>query len=375
MEARWHTRYRGGEKLLEWVADNAALTTAVAQFEDRVALDTEFIRTHTYYPMPGLYQVASGDRVFLLDPLGIDDWQPLIEYLRDPHTTKIMHACLEDLELLHNHLGVSPRNVFDTQYANAFLSPDFSLSYAALVERLLGISLEKHETRSNWLQRPLSDEQIRYAIDDVTHLLRLYQSLSDDLESLGRSAWFGADMRDRSEYQVSEPTLYYRNVKKAWQLSDQQLAVLQTLCAWREDTARSENVPRNRVIWDEHLFGFARIDALSTEHVRQALPNGVARRYAQPLVDQHRVGRDAQAPEPLPRPLTPAQGAVLKALRNVARETAVNLNLAPELLARKRDLEYCVRHHAQRAELSPHYGDWRGELVADPFMDILQPLR
>jgi len=361
--------------LPEWISDNAGLAVAVEQWQDQIALDTEFIRTHTYFPMPGLYQVASGDRVHLIDPLSIDDWRPFVAYLCDPHTTKIMHACLEDLELLHHHLGVSPRNVFDTQYANAFLSPDFSLSYAGLVKRLLGVSLEKHETRSNWLQRPLSEDQVRYAVDDVTHLLPLYQQLTDELETLGRTDWFGTDMRVRSDYRPSEPMQYYRNVKKAWQLPDQQLAVLQTLCTWREDTARNENVPRNRVIWDEHLYGFARVDSLNSEHVKRVLPHGVARRYTQPLLDQHRRGRQAQAPDPLPRPLTSAQGAVLKALRDVARQAAVSLNIAPELLARKKDLEFCVRHHSQSEELSPHYSSWRGELVADPFLDILQPVR
>jgi ribonuclease D len=358
--------------LVEWIADNQSLASAVAQWHDHIALDTEFIRTNTYYPMPGLYQIATGENDYLIDPLCIDEWQPFKDYLVDPHTTKIMHACLEDLELLHHHLGVNPQNVFDTQYANAFLSTDFSLSYAALVERAVGVELLKHETRSNWLQRPLSDEQLKYAVEDVTYLLAMYSALVSSLEELGRDAWFGEDMRERARYEPSEPMQYYRNVKKAWQLPKQQLAVLQTLCAWREDTARTENVPRSRVIWDDHLFEFARVEALATDHVHRALPRGVARRYADLLVEHHRIGRSSEAPGPLPRPLTSAQGTTLKSLRSVARSKAETLGIAPELLARKRDLEHCIRHHAECAELSPHYSAWRGELVGAPFLDVLE---
>jgi len=358
--------------LFEWIADDQALASAVARWQDPIALDTEFIRTNTYYPMPGLYQIASGKDVYLIDPLAIENWKPFTDYLINPAKIKIMHACLEDLELLHHHLGISPQNIFDTQYANAFVSSDFSLSYAALVERCVGVALLKHETRSNWLQRPLSDEQIKYAVEDVTFLQAIYEQLATSLERLGRTDWFGSDMRSRADYQPNEPMEYYRNVKKAWQLPAQQLAILRTLCAWREGTARTEDVPRNRVIWDDHLFDFARIEMLTTDHVRQVLPRSVARRYADSLVDSHQAGRAAHSPQPLPRPLTSAQGATLKSLRVVARSKAESLGLAPELLARKRELESCIRHHAQCSELSPHYLSWRAELVGVSFLSVLE---
>lgn len=379
MAAPWLMPYRDAEVLLDtdlhpevvWVADDESLARAVAQWPQHIALDTEFIRTSTYYPMPGLYQVAAGSLVYLIDPLSVDQWQPFIDYLTDAQTIKIMHACLEDLELLHHHLGVSPINIFDTQYANAFLSEDFSLSYAALVERRLGVALEKHQTRSNWLQRPLSNEQIRYAVEDVTFLLPLFEQMRNALHELGRHQWFVADMTGRSNYQPSDPAMYYRNVKKAWKLQGPELAALRALCAWREETARSENVPRNRVIWDDHLYNFASISELKVGHIRRALPHGVARRYGEVLVDQHRQGREAGVPEALPSPLSSQQGAVLKLLRDVARRKAASLGVAAELLARKKDLESCVRHHADHASLSAYYLDWRAELVAEPFMEIL----
>ena len=214
----WRTRYRDVVQLgshtltctAHWVASDEQLAAAVSTWQPQIALDTEFIRTNTYYPMPGLYQVASGQDVFLLDPLNINDWQPFINFLTSTDTVKVMHACLEDLELLHHHLGVVPQNVFDTQYANAFLSDKFSLSYTALVKHLLDESLEQHQTRSNWLQRPLTDEQLHYAQEDVTFLLPMYQRLSEALQDMGRSHWFAvmkamvrraktdSDIRDRT---------------------------------------------------------------------------------------------------------------------------------------------------------------------------------
>ena len=358
--------------MAEWIASDAQLRDAVASWPAVIGLDTEFLRTSTYYPKPGLYQVAAGDQVYLIDPLAIESWQPLVDYLVSERTVKVMHACLEDLELLHHHLGISPRNVFDTQFANAFASENFSLSYAALVERVLGVSLPKHETRSNWLQRPLSDDQIRYAVEDVIYLAPLYEHLQEKLQADARYAWFVQEMSLRGAYVPPEPLQYYRGVKKAWQLGAEQLAVLQMLCAWRENTARSEDVPRNRVVWDDHLYAFSRIRELELEHVHTNLPRGIARRYAEALLEAHNVGRRSAHPEPLPRPLTTAQGKLVKQLREIAGNVADQLGVAPELLSRRRDIEACVRHFSSTQQLSDHYLGWREGLVAERFLEVLQ---
>ncbi|MCZ6854012.1 MAG: ribonuclease D, partial [Gammaproteobacteria bacterium] len=182
--------YKGDALSVEWVASNASLSRVIDGWDSRIGIDTEFLRTNTFYPIPGLYQVISGDRIFLIDPLKISEWQPLVEILEDPAIVKIMHACSEDLELISHHLQAIPTSVFDTQLANAFQSQDFSTSYANLVSQQLDVELGKHETRSNWLQRPLSEDQIRYAGEDVYYLPALYESLSSNLQALGRMEWF-----------------------------------------------------------------------------------------------------------------------------------------------------------------------------------------
>tara|TARA_B100000900_G_C20530828_1_gene696247 strand:+ start:282 stop:1394 length:1113 start_codon:yes stop_codon:yes gene_type:complete len=365
--------YREEDTSIYWIDTDSQLAQAVASWSPVVALDTEFIRTNTFYPIPGLYQVASGTDVFLLDPLTIEDWQPLKEYLLDPETCKVMHACLEDLELIFAHLRIVPSNVFDTQLANAYVSEDYSLSYARLVEQSLGVLLDKQQTRSDWLQRPLSDDQLRYAVDDVVHLTAVYKQMLQRLTDQQRWSWFQEDMQLRAAYVEPEPLLYYRQVKRAWQLNEVQLSALQKLCAWRENTARRLDVPRNRVIWDEHLLAFAQLPALTESTLANFLPAAVVRRFGAQLIEAYESesGSDSTI-ELLDRPLSPSQGARLKALRDVAREVAAAFGLAPELLARKKDVEACLRHFNATGELSENYGGWRGEVVGNRFLSVLE---
>ena len=149
--------------------------------------------------------MASGSQVFLIDPLTVEDWQPFIEFLTDPEAVIVMHACQEDLETLNHHLQVQPTSIFDTQFANAFTGVDYSLSYANLVQRSVGVELRKQETRSNWLQRPLTEEQLAYAADDVIYLVPMYRVLQQTMQESGRAGWFAEDMSTRGKYQEPDP--------------------------------------------------------------------------------------------------------------------------------------------------------------------------
>jgi len=355
----------------EWIDSDAGLRAAAASWQAVIGLDTEFQRTNTFYPLPGLYQVVSGERIFLIDPLAVTDFQPLVEVLEDPGRTVIMHACGEDLELLSHHLGAVPTGLFDTQLANAFQSSDYATSYANLVSQLLDVALDKHETRSDWRARPLSAEQQRYACEDVIHLPALHAVLRDRLEALDRLDWFAETMADQGRWLPTAPEDYYRGVKRAWQLNPRQLGALRGLCTWRENRARSEDLPRNRIVWDEHLFDFARRKTLREGDVWNLLPKPIARRYAGELVAEHARALDDEPPPPLPRPLTQAQGALSKELRQIGRVRAEALELAQELLARKRDVEACVRHYLHHGEVSPGYSGWRWPVVGEQFQQTL----
>ena len=237
LNTRWRNAYAVGRRNVSlWIETDQALAEAVASWDDCVGLDTEFIRTATFYPIPGLYQVASDTQIFLLDPLTIEDWRPFNAYLTDPSKVKVMHACQEDLELIKHHLGINPVNIFDTQFANAFVGQDFSLSYANLVRKLVDVDLQKQETRSNWLQRPLSEEQMIYAADDVIYLV----PMSGPLVCIERQWSFDLVLgRHGSSGLYVEPIgEYFAQVKRAWQLSPRELARLKSLCRWRENAAR-----------------------------------------------------------------------------------------------------------------------------------------
>ncbi|HEY5644465.1 MAG TPA: HRDC domain-containing protein, partial [Pseudomonadales bacterium] len=357
-----------------WITSNEELAAAAGRWGQVLGLDTEFQRTSTFYPLPGLYQVVSEGEIYLIDPLLVDDWTPLVSVLEDADRTLVMHACGEDLELLSHHLGATPRGLFDTQLANAFLSPDFSLSYSNLVARHLDVTLGKPQTRSDWRRRPLSEAQVRYACEDVLHLLELHQQLRQSLESAGRYEWFEETMRTHGRYATSDPDQYYLGFRKAWRFGGQQLAALKRLAAWRERTAMLENVPRNRVIRDEHLLTFAERRSLDERTVREVLPQPVARRYGSALVAEHQAARDAQAPSPIEPPLSQQQGEVSKQLRDVARAEAERRDMAQELLARRRDIERCIRHFEATGELSREYLGWREPLLGEPFRRILTRL-
>jgi ribonuclease D len=365
----------GGDAISpNWITTDRGLEAAVAGWGPVIGLDTEFQRTNTFYPRPGLYQVVDRAEVFLIDPLSIDQWAPFVEVLEDPDVTLIVHACGEDLELMSHHLGAVPTGLFDTQLGHAFISQDYALSYANLVMTHLGVTLGKPQTRSDWRRRPLSEAQVRYACEDVTHLPELHRRLSEELERLDRRHWFEETMAEQ-RYAPVEPDAYYLSMRKAWRLSGDDLAVLKSLTNWRERTAMAENVPRNRVVWDEHLVTLARYRDLDSSEVWSLLPKPVARRYAEELVKAHRLGREAAPVPRLEPPLTQSQGEVSKKLRDVARAEADSMQISHELLARKRDVERCIRHYAATGDLSSDYTGWRESLVGDSFRSILSRLR
>ena len=355
-----------------WVASAADLAEAAGRWAGVIGIDTEFQRTDTFFPIPGLYQVAAGSGTWLVDPLAVDDWAPFVDVLTNPDTVKVMHACSEDLELFYRHLNVRPHNIFDTQLAAAFVSEDFSTGYASLIEATLGVALPKHHTRSNWLRRPLSDEQLLYAREDVAYLVEVRSVLKSRLEEAGRWHWFIEDMQRSGRYSAREPASYFTGVKKAWKLDGGQLAVLKCLCEWRERRAMSEDVPRNRVVWDEHLLDFAQRPSVDLAEVWRKLPPRVARRYGEELARAHREGLGAPPEARLPKPLSQRQGGVLKRLREIGRRRAQELGIAPELLARGRNLEECIRRYRATGCLSETYLGWRNEVLGSEFLAELE---
>jgi len=207
----------------QYLASNDDLQAAADSWQGPIAFDTEFIRTRTFFPIPGLYQLATDRYSYLIDPITIDAWAPLIARL-DASTPVVMHSCSEDLELLNHHVSVQPGALFDTQVAYGFITDKYSASYAALVNHYTGLELDKGATRSNWLKRPLSDAQVHYAHEDVTWLLQIRSRMLEQLEELGRGDWCEEEMRKVTTYNTQDPMQYYLNLGSGWRLKN-------TLCA------------------------------------------------------------------------------------------------------------------------------------------------
>ena len=185
---------------------------------EAIAVDTEFMRTDTFFPILGLVQIFNGNNCWLIDPLSIPDLTPLKNLLTNNDVLKVFHSCSEDIEVLKHVLGCIPQPIFDTQVAAAFVGYGFSKGYATLVNIILDVHVDKGETRSNWLQRPLSDSQLGYAALDVVYLLPVYIELKKELLILERHKWVDEEMTSLVEMaSVTEDlSLYFQKIKGAW---------------------------------------------------------------------------------------------------------------------------------------------------------------
>lgn len=339
-----------------------------------IALDTEFIRTDTFYPITGLLQLSIGDCNYLIDPLTIDVWQPFVELMQNTAITKVLHSCSEDLEVFDRLLGVLPTPLFDTQMAAAMLGFGFSLSYQNLVAAMLDVHVEKGETRSNWLQRPLTPSQCHYAALDVEYLPVIYQRLSDELESKGRSHWLQQDC-ERLVNNFYEPASYYKKVKSGWKLSPKQLCLLDKLTQWRELQARERNVPRGRVVKDKSCFEIASVMPTETSQLSRISELGpktvrVDGETILQMVTEVKALSNEEYPRPLPKPLPVQTGSVLKILKAIVKQASEDLNLASEILVKKRDYESLLRSGfgGKAYQLPQSLSGWRSGVIGEKLL-------
>ena len=224
------------------------------------AIDTEFIRESTYYAELALIQIGSGDQFACIDPLAINDFKPFVELLVKPDLVKVFHSSSQDLEILYQNFAAVPSPVFDTQLAAAVLGYNHQISYADLVQQLCGVTLEKKHTRANWKRRPLSEDELDYAMDDVRYLLSIYEQLHEQLQTSRRASWLERDLRgitDPEKYQVDMEQLWKR-LKGVQKLKGEKLQIASDLCRWREQQAQRRNRPRRWILKDETIIEIAR---------------------------------------------------------------------------------------------------------------------
>jgi ribonuclease D len=339
--------YRSSSVLLQHIADTAdAVTDLAARLATHtsIGLDTEFLRERTYRAELCLIQVSAADDAVCVDPIAVTKLGALAGPLTEAEIVKVMHASRQDLEVLLPAVGLV-RPVFDTQIAAALAGFAAQIGYAELVRRLLGSELPKAHTRTDWSRRPLSPEQIEYALDDVRHLIPLKLALEERLEKLGRLAWLAEELAGLADARAlaTDPEEAWRRVKGLRGLDPARERLARGLAAWRERRAMERNRPRGWILDDAALREvIARVPrSLAALEAIAEVPAGVVRHCGGELLASIAA---ANVPDPAPpldtrqRP-DPARSALVKRLGAVNQAVATELGLSPEVLATRRDLE------------------------------------
>ncbi len=361
-----------------YIASDNGLAQAAASWRHlpAIGIDTEFIRTDTFLPQPALIQISDGKQCWLLDVLHVRNLAPLCEIITAPHIVKIVHAAGEDLEVFDQLTGHLPEPLFDTQIAAAFCGYGGSIGYSKLVQAITQIELSKDQCRSDWLARPLTDEQQHYASLDVLYLPSLYQHLHNELARRERHAWVAEEnQRQLLRYREQRHANYnIERINNAWRLNETERKRLWHLLLGRDALARAHNKPRNHIAKDFALMDMARrpprhIAELSAlEGLR---PAGI-RQFGSQLIElAQNVPQDLHCP-PLPEPLGRAENERMKQLRAIADNIAQQLDLPAELLVRKQELEQLVRQQAQPSsplQLPERFNGWREQAIGQALRD------
>lgn len=348
----------------------------------RFALDTEFVGEDSFVARLELIQVAAEDLVAVIDVPAVGSLECFAEILRDRRIEKIVHAGQQDLELFHVHAGEVPAPIFDTQVAAAMVGYGTQVGYAQLVQRVLGTTLAKSHTLTNWTQRPLTQDQITYALEDVRFLLPVYAHLLHRLRNLGRLDWIKEEflrLEARPKDQSRDPRERFRRIRGWDSLKPKAAAVLRELVAWREVEAQRRNVPRNRVVRDEILVELARHAPRTMAALRntRGLHHAEVDRNGEVLLEVIRTAVALPPGEwpdiPQSRRAQPEAFGAVDLLQAVLKTRAQAVEIAPSLLASASDLQALVEAKQGRDQLNlPILQGWRRKLAGDLLLSILE---
>lgn len=353
-----------------------------------VAVDTEFVRERTYYAQLGLIQLGLPDSTVLFDPQSGVEPEPVWQLIADEQVIKVIHSGGEDLELLWQQAGRIPQNMFDTQIAAAFIGLGDSLGYAALVEHFFQVELDKSQSRTDWLARPLSEEQLYYAAADVYYLARLYPDLMAQVAEQGRLALVADEcaLHIAKRTRVTAPELAWRDLGNAWQTDGLQRAVLQELAAWRLLTAREKDKPLGFILKDATLIEMARKCPRTNAELEpiEGMHPQVLRRYSAQLLALIERGLERSAediPPPVPRlDFEPGYKTRFKEVKAMLKSTAEALQITPSLLGSRKQINdvfqwlwFCDESLKKRLPPPDLLTGWRGKLVKESLEALLLP--
>lgn len=328
--------------------DELARFSADLRERPHFAVDTEFMREKTYWPILCLIQAAAEGIEAIIDPMAPGlDLTPFLETLRDTKTTKVFHAARQDVEIFYQLTGETPAPLFDTQIAAMACGFGEQIGYEPLMRSLLNASIDKGSRFTDWSRRPLSDAQLHYALSDVTHLRDAYALLRQRLESESRLSWVEAEMealRDPSLYRVDPQTAWSRLKLRGIRPND--IGPIVKLAEWREKEAQEKNLPRGRILKDEAIFELARLKPATQAELASArtMPNGFERsKSAAGILEAVAAGRAISRSE-LPELEKPSRRAppppdVVELLKVLLKRQSEAFGVAARLIATSQDLE------------------------------------
>ena len=371
----------------QYITSPIALNELCEQLRDspRLALDTEFVGEESFVPKLELIQVATEGTAAVIDFPAVQSGRALDgfwEIVCDSRIQKVVHAGRQDLDLFAVHAGRIPTPFFDTQIAAAMVGFGPQVAYANLVQRVHGKRLDKAHTFTNWSARPLSQDQLAYALEDVTFLLAIHDHLRTRLSNLGRLQWADEEF-SRLEGVVGEarrePQERYQRIRGWDQLKPKSTAVLRELAAWREGEAKRRNVPRSRVVRDEVLLQLARHPPRHPDELRKVrgLHASEIDRNGESILA---VIQTALALPPSAWPVLakerkpePESNGFVELLQAIVKARAMEKEIAPTLLATTADLQELVDAKTNQSTLDlPLLKGWRRIVIGDLLLDALE---
>lgn len=351
-----------------------------------LAIDTEFVRTRTLYPKLGLIQINDGKTLALIDPVALPDLMPFWQLLENPSIQKVLHACSEDLEVFLTAGNCRPVNLIDSQIIMSFLGHGISMGYAAMIAHYTDIELDKSESRTDWMKRPLTQKQLNYAAADVEHLFNILPLLMTDIE---KSGWLAAvqeesDVMVERKFSVIDESQLYLNIKMAWRLNSPQLYRLQQLTIWRYQQAKLKDRPIGFIAKDHTLFALAQVNpsnvgAMSGIEGVELLD--IRHKGNAMLTVLKRAGEEQNIELP---PLIvrldeyPGYKQNFKKVKNYINELSTQTNLLTENLASKKQINQFLSWYFKLngAERHPDMVDimrgWRKPLLGDKLLAFVE---
>jgi ribonuclease D len=335
------------EHLVNTPEELAECTTYLAGCP-QLGLDTEFVGEESYHPHLCLVQVATAERLFLIDPLSVGPLDAFWKLIVDPNRVTVVHAGREEVRLCQRSTGQLPGHVFDTQIAAGLIGLTYPLGHAALVSQVLKVQLAKGETRTEWRHRPLTRQQVRYAFDDVRYLLPLWQTMSRELAALGREAWAGEEFGRLTANAAPEEEVIaekWRKLRGLGALDRRRLALARAIFQWREQMADKLNRPARVVLRDDLVVEIARRNPAKDRDLYPV--RGLARRDVPAIFEAIEAARalpPEQWPEAAERELDPPQvGWLANVVTAVLGNFCMSQRLAGNLVASNHDVKLLVR--------------------------------